>query len=84
MGYTGGSSSFGNVTKEVKFVKAKDLVVVDLNEEKLKMEEKKDVVNQRMLNPRNQSVGTSESRAKSRPQPQRGPRATYVRHYCGL
>ena len=62
----------------MKFVKAKDPIVVDLNEEKLKMEEKKNVVNQRMLNPRNQSVGRSESRAKSRPRLQRGPRATYV------
>ena len=63
LGYTRGSSSSGNVTKEVKFVKAKD----DLTDERLKVEEKKNVVNQRMLNPRNQSVGRSESRAKSRP-----------------
>ena len=55
MGYTGGSSSSGNVTKEVKFVKAKDPVVADLTGEKLEVEEKKNVVNQRMLNPRNQS-----------------------------
>ena len=40
--------------------------------------------NERLLNTRNQSVGRSESRAKSRPRPQRGPRSTYVCHHCGL
>ena len=41
--------------------------------------------NQRMLNkPRNQSVSRSESQAKSRPRPQRGPRSNYVCHHCGL
>ena len=53
LGYIGGSSSSGNVTKEVKFVKAKDPIVVDLTAEKLKMEEKKNVENQRLLNPHN-------------------------------
>ena len=84
MGYTGGSSSSENVTKEVKFVKAKDPVVADLTGEKLEVEEKKNVVDQRMLNHRNQYVGRSESCAKSRPRPQRGPRGMYVCHYCGL
>ena len=41
--------------------------------------------NQRMLNkPRNQSVSRSESQAKSRPRPQRGPRSNYVCHHYGL
>ena len=84
LGYTKESSSSGTVTKEVKFVKAKDPVVVDHAAEKLKMEEKKNVENQRVLNPRNQYVSRSESRAKSRPRPQRGPRSTYVCHHCGL
>ena len=84
LGYTGGSSFSGNVTKEVKFVKAKDPVVVELTAEKLKMEEKKNMENQRLLNPRNQSVGRSESHAKSCPRLQRGPRATYVCHYYGF
>ena len=35
-------------------------------------------------NPRNQSVGRSESQAKSRPRSQRGPRSNYVCHHCGL
>ena len=67
LGYTGGSSSSGNITKEVKFTKAKKPFEVGPTVEKPKMEEKRNVENQRMLNnPRNQSVGRSESRAKSR------------------
>ena len=68
LGYAGGSSSSGNVTKEVKFIKAKESVEVGYTVEKPKIEEKRNVENQRMLNNScNQSVGRSESRAKSRP-----------------
>ena len=67
LGYTGGSSSSGNVTKQVKFIKAKEPVEVGPIAEKPKIEEKRNVENKRLLNPRNQSVGRSESRAKSRP-----------------
>ena len=35
-------------------------------------------------NSRKQSVGRSESRAKSRPRPQRSPRSNYMCHHCGL
>ena len=35
-------------------------------------------------NSHKQSVGRSESRAKSRRRSQRGPRSNYVCHYCGL
>ena len=66
LGYTARSSSFGNITKEVKFIKAKEPFEVDPTAEKPKMEEKRNVENQRMLNnPHNQSMGRSESRAKS-------------------
>ena len=85
LGYTARSSSFGNITKEVKFIKAKESVEVGPTTEKPKIEEKRNVENQRMLNnPRNQSVGRSESRAKSRPRQQRGPRLNYMCHHCGL
>ena len=68
LGYTGGSSSSSNVTKEVKFIKAKEQIEVDPTAEKPKMEKKRNVDDQRMWNnSRNQSVGRSESRAKSRP-----------------
>ena len=68
LGYTGGSSSSSSVTKEVKFVKAKEQIEVSPIAEKPKMEEKRNVDDQRILNnSRKQSVGKSESRAKSRP-----------------
>ena len=85
LGYTEGSSSSGNITKEVKFIKAKESVEVVPTAEKPKIKEKRNVENQRMLNnPHNQSVGMSESRTKSRPRPQRGPRLNYMCHHCGL
>ena len=84
LGNTRGSSSSGNVTKEVKFISAKVPVEVGLTAEKIKIEEKRNVKNKRVLNPSNQSMGRSESRAKSRPRPQRGPRSNYVCHHCEL
>ena len=49
------------------------------------MEEKRNVDDQQMLNnSRNQFVDSSESWAKSCPQPQKGPRSNYVCHHCGL
>ena len=69
LGYTGGSSSLGSVTKEVKFIKAKKQIKVGPTVEKPKMEEKRNVDDQRMLNnSRKQSVGRFESQAKSCPQ----------------
>ena len=68
LGYTRESSSSGNITKEVKFIKAKESAKVGPTAEKHKIEEKRNVENQRMLNnPHNQSLGRSKSRAKSRP-----------------
>ena len=70
LGYTGGSSSSSSVTKEVKFIKAKEQIEVGPIAEKPKMEEKRNVDDQQMLNnSRNQSVGRSKSRAKSHPRP---------------
>ena len=57
-----------NIFKEVKFVKAKEPVVVAPSVEKAKVEKKKIVIDQRVQNkPRNQSVVKSEARAKSLP-----------------
>ena len=82
--YTGGSSSSGNVTKEVKFIKAKELADVGPTAEKPKIKEMRNMGNERLLNSHNQSVGRSESRTKSRPRLQRGPRSNYVCHNCRL
>ena len=85
LGYTGGNSSSGSVTKEMKFIKAKEQIEVSPTAEKPKMEEKRNVGDKRMLNNSyKQSVGRSESRAKSRPRSQRSPRSNYVCHHCGL
>ena len=57
-----------NISKEVKFVKAKEPIVVAPTVEKAKVEKKKNVANQRVLNkPRNQTVVRSEAKAKSLP-----------------
>ena len=45
LGYTGGSSSSSNFTKEVKFIKAKEPFEVDPTTEKPKIEEKRNVEN---------------------------------------
>ena len=72
----------GSVTKEVKFIKAKEQIEVNLTAEKPKMEEKRNVDDKQMLNnSHKQFVGRSESRAKSRPRSQRGSRSNYVCHH---
>ena len=66
--YIGESSSTVNISKEVKFVKAKEPVIVAPIIEKTKGEKKKNVADQRVLNkPRNQSVVRFPARAKSLP-----------------
>ena len=69
LGYIGESSSAVNISKEVKFVKAKELIVVASTVEKANVEKKKkNVANQRVLNkPHNQSMVRSTARAKSLP-----------------
>ena len=74
-----------NISKEVKFVKAKEPVVVAPNVEKAKVEKKKNVAYQQVLNkPRNQFVVMSEAREKSLPRSQRGLRMNHVCHHCEL
>ena len=68
----------------MKFIKAKELADVGPTAEKPKIEEKRNVENERLLNSRIQSVVRSESPAQSHPRPQRGHRSNYVYHHCGL
>ena len=57
-----------NISKEVKFVKTKESVIVAPTVEKANVKKKKNVTNQRVLNkPRNQSVVKFEAREKSLP-----------------
>ena len=74
-----------NISKEVKFVKAKELIVVTSTVENENVEKKKNVINQRVLNkPHNQSMFRFEAKAKSLPRSQGGPRMNHVCHHCGL
>ena len=85
LGYTGGSSLAVNISKEVKFVKAKEPIVVASMVEKENVEKKKNVTDQQVLNkPHNQSMDKFKVRAKSLPRSQRGPRMNLVCHHCGL
>ncbi|XP_065629891.1 uncharacterized protein LOC136067648 [Quercus suber] len=85
LGYTGDSSLAANISKEVKFVKAKEPIVVTPTAEKMKEEKNKNVADQRVLNkPCNQSVIRSEAKGKSLPKSQRGPRTNHFCHHCGL
>ena len=75
MGYTGESSSAANISKEVKFVKAKDPMVATKNVEKVKLEKKKTVTDQRFITkPPKQSMVKPKDNGKSLPKSQRGPR----------
>ena len=83
LGYIGESSLAVNISKEVKFVKAKELTVGASTIEKANVEKKKNVADQRMLNkPRNQSVVKFVARAKSLPRSQRGLRTNHMCHHC--
>ena len=76
LGYIEESSLAMNISKEVKFVKAKEPVVVALTVEKENVKKKKNVTDQQVLNkPRNQSVVRFEARAKSL------PRTNHVCHH---
>ena len=85
LGYTGESSSGVKVTKEVKFVKAKEPKGVVLTVEKPNVEKKKNLADQRVLNkPRNQSTLRSEAKGRSPLKSQKGLRTNHVCHHCGL
>ena len=68
LGYNREISSAVNISKEVKFMMAKELGVVSPIVEMTKVEKNKNVADQRVLNkPCNQSVVRSKARAKSLP-----------------
>ena len=66
LGYTGESSSAVNVSKEVKFIKAKELMVTTTRAEKVKEEKNKNVADRRVLNkPPNRSMVKPKVQGKS-------------------
>ena len=66
LGYTGESSSNFKVTKDMKFVKAKEPMIATTNAEKVKPEKKKNVTDQRfMTKPHKQSMVKPKDNGKS-------------------
>ena len=85
LGYTRESSSAANISKEMKFVKAKEPMVATTTAEKVKVEKKRNMNDQRVLiNPRKQSVVKPKAKGKSLPKSQRGPRTQHFCHHCGI
>ena len=85
LGYTSESSSSVKVTKNMKFVKAKELMVATTNADKVNSEKKKNVTNQRfMTKPPKQSMVKPKGNGKSIPKSQRGPRTQHFCHHCGI
>ena len=75
LGYIRENSSATNISKEVKFVKAKELIVATTNAEKVKPKKKKNVTNQRLMTkPPKQLVVKPKGKGKSLPKSQRDPR----------
>ena len=85
LGYTGESSSSVKVTKDMKFVKAKEPMVATTNADKVKPEKNKNVTYQRfMTKPPTQLVVKPKGKGKSLPKSQRGPRTQHFCHHYGL
>ena len=85
LGYNGESSLAINISKEVKFVKAKEPMVATIKAKKVKPKKKRNVTEQRVLNkPRNQSAIRFEAKGKSLPKSKRGMRTNHFYHHCGL
>ena len=82
LGYTGESSLAVNISKEVKFVKAKEPMVAAKNVEKVKPEKKKNVTDQRFMT--KQSVVKPKGNGKSLPKSQKGLRTQHFCHHCGM
>ena len=74
LGYTVESSSSANVSKEMKFVKAKKPMVATPIVENVKVKEKPIVIAQKVLTkPQNPFVAKPKTKGKSLPKSQRGP-----------
>ena len=85
LGYTRESNLSVKVSKDMKFVKAKEPMVATTNAEKVKLEKKRNVTNQWfMTKPPNQLVVKPKGKGKSLPKSQRGPRTQHFYHHCGI
>ena len=85
LGYTGNASSSSTVSKEMKFVKAKEPVVPTLATEKVKFEKKPKAIAQRVLTkPPNLAVAKLKVKGKSLPKSQKGLQTQHFCHHCGI
>ena len=85
LGYTGEASSSTIVSKEMKFVKAKEPVVATPTIKKVKSEKKPKVIAQRVLTkPPNPAVTKLKEKGKSLPKSQRGPQTQHFCHHYGI
>ena len=85
LGYTKESSLSVKVSKDMKFVKAKEPMVEITTVEKVKAEKKRNVTDQRLLTkPSNQSVVKPKGKGKSLPKSQRGSKTQHFCHHCGI
>ena len=83
--YTGESSSTANVSKEMKFVKAKEPMVATPIVENVKVEKKPNVIAQRVLTkPPNPFVAKPKAKGKSLPKSKRGPQTQHFCHHCRI
>ena len=80
LGYNGERSSSVKVTKDMKFVKAKEPMATTTNAEKVKLENKKNVTDQ----PPKQSMVKPKGKGKSLPKSQKGLRTQHFCHHCGI
>ena len=85
LGYSGESSSSANVSKEMKFVKAKEPMVTTPSVENGKVEKKPNGTAQKVLTkPQNPIVAKPKAKGKSLPKPQKGPQVQLFYHHCGV
>ena len=83
LGYFGKSSLSANVSKEMKFVKAKKPMVTTPSVENRKVEKRPNGIAQKVLTkPQNPIVAKPKAKGKFLPKPQRGPQVQHFCHHC--
>ena len=79
------SSSSANVSKEMKFIKAKEPMVVTPIVENAKVEKNPNGIAQKVLTkPPNPFVAKPKAKGKSLSKSQRGPQTQHFCHHCGI
>ena len=85
LGYTKESSLSVKVSKDMKFVKVKEPMEEITIVERVKVEKKRNLIDQKLLTkPPNQSMVKPKGKGKSLLKSQRGPRTQHSYHHCGI